>query len=49
MVTEFGDYYISEIIKDGEHDEYAYEFTNGKKKITISWKKSDKGLPAIEE
>jgi len=47
MVTEFGDYRISEIIKDGEHDEYAYEFTNGTKKMTISWKKSDRNIPTI--
>jgi len=48
MVTEFGDYQISKIIKDGENGEYAYGFTNGTKSLTISWKESDRGIPMIK-
>lgn len=48
MVTEFGEYRIIKIIKDGENGEYAYGFTNGEKEMTISWKKTDRGIPTIK-
>ncbi|HHB79979.1 MAG TPA: hypothetical protein ENK85_12165 [Saprospiraceae bacterium] len=47
MVTEFGDYHISKIIKDGESGEFEYGFTNGKNNMTVSWKGSDRTIPDI--
>ena len=47
MVTEFGDYRISEIIKDGENGAYEYGFTDGKHKLVIAWKEGDRTVPRM--
>ncbi len=47
MVTEFGNYRISKVVKDGLGGEYEYNFTDGKKELSISWKASDRGIPSI--